>query len=34
VAGGFRWARKSAVAEIALVDYTPDEEAYVDRSYA
>jgi hypothetical protein len=30
---GFGWARKSTVAEIALVEFTTDQEAYVDRTY-
>jgi hypothetical protein len=30
---GFGWVRKSTVAEITLVEYTADEEVYVELPY-
>jgi hypothetical protein len=30
---GFGWVSKSAVAEISLVEYTADEEVYVELPY-
>jgi hypothetical protein len=30
---GFGWVRKSTIAEITLVDYSADEEIYIDEPY-